>query len=212
MTLSFRLLLILLLTTFAATAQKKNDFRAHYGIKGGYNFTNITNASSLDTKDNSGFMIGGFYATPRKGLIGYQSELIFSRQGYDFQTSSATGEVKMNYLILPQMMNINLGKLLKIQVGGQVAFLLNAKADSISSLSSTPLSSPKANDVFNRINYGFAAGLELNPVAGLVVGGRFNFFLASLNKDDQSFIPNYLPRNNEQLKTNLLQIYAGYRF
>lgn len=212
MTLSFRLLLFLLLTTGATIAQKRNDQSAHYGIKAGVNFTNVTSAASIDTKDNSGFMIGGFYATPRKGLIGYQSELIFSRQGYDFKTSSATGEVKMDYLILPQMMNINLGKLLKIQLGGQLAVLLNAKADSVSSLSSVPPNMPKAMDAFQRINYGFAAGLEVNPIAGLIVGGRFNFFLAALNKDDQSYIPNYLPRNNEQLKTNLLQVYAAYRF
>ncbi len=49
------------------------------------------------------------------------------RQGYDYKTSSTTGSVHLDYILLPQLMCINITKFVQLQAGGQVAFLVSGK-------------------------------------------------------------------------------------
>ena len=69
-------------------------------------------------------------------------------------------------------------------MGGQTAFLINAKADS--SNGSGNDGSGKILDYYNRLDYGFAGGIEVHPVAGLLIGARMNISLGKLYKDMQS--------------------------
>ena len=56
-------------------------------------------------------------------------------------------------------------------------------------------------------------GLELKPVAGLFIGGRYNLFFNLLgNEPTTSAYPSYVPDYSGNLKNGLLQIYAGYQF
>ena len=55
---------------------------------------------------------------------------MFSRQGYDYKTSTNTGNVNLDYIMLPQLISINITKYFSILVGGHMAYLLNAKVDS----------------------------------------------------------------------------------
>src|SRR5574337_542070 len=112
----------LLLTPFISHAQ--------VGLKAGVNFANISNASSINSSNRSGFMFGAFLAPKTKGIIASRTEIIYSKQGYNFQTSSNTGNVNLDYIIIPQLMGINITKFVQLQLGMQMAYLLNAKADS----------------------------------------------------------------------------------
>ena len=92
------------------------------GVKAGVNFTNVTNASSINAGSRTGYMIGGYIAPKAKKLLGFRSEIILSRQGYDYKTSSNTGNVNLDYLLLPQLITLNFSKLIQLHVGGQAAF------------------------------------------------------------------------------------------
>ena len=85
------------------------------GIKAGFNFANVTKASSINNSSRTGFHAGIFLAPPSKGIISSRTELIFSRQGYDYKTSTNTGNVNLNYIILPQYMAINITKYFQLQ-------------------------------------------------------------------------------------------------
>jgi hypothetical protein len=100
------------------------------GIKAGLNFANVTKASDINNSSSSGFHAGLFLAPPSKGVMGFRTELLFSQQGYSYKTGTNTGNVDLNYIMLPQYMTINITKYFQIQLGGQIAFLTNAKADS----------------------------------------------------------------------------------
>jgi hypothetical protein len=145
---------------------------------------------------------------PTKGL-GFRSEVIFSRQGYDYRTNTQTGNVKLDYLLLPQLTTLNIGRFLQLHAGGQMAFLLNAKVDSSANPSSVP-NLEKAKDYFSKINFGFAGGMELRPFAGLLVGGRYNLFFNLLS--DAQARPPYIPWYGGNLKNGLVQLYVGYQF
>ena len=139
-----------------------------FGIKGGLNFANITKASAINNSSRTGFHAGVFLAPSSKSIIGSRTELIFSRQGYNYKTSSNTGSVDLNYLMLPQYMSIRITKYFQILIGGQMAILLNAKVDSSASGGMSGMPGGKIMDFYNRFDYGYGGGVEVHPVSGLV--------------------------------------------
>jgi hypothetical protein len=200
------------------TAQDKKEKKSiGLGLKGGYNFAKVTGASSVNAANNNGFHIGAFYSpsgAQTKGR-GYRTEIIYSKQGYNFATGNTTGSVQLDYILLPQLATLNISKFVQIQAGAQIAFLINAKADSMVNNMSTRNAYNKVADYYNKIDYGFAGGIEVHPVAGLMVGARLNISFANANKEIMpgvpypSFIPNVSGAN---FKNNVLQIFAGWRF
>jgi hypothetical protein len=177
------------------------------GVKAGLNFANITNASSIKASNRTGYMIGGYISPKPKKSLGFRSELILSRQGYDYKTNTNTGNVTLDYLLLPQLITLNFTKKFQVHAGGQLAFLLNAKVDSANGNNGGSLF-----DYFNRFDYGLAGGAEVSPVSGLFIGARINVSFNSVNKEAPpgGNWPGFIPRLDA--KNNVLQLYAGWRF
>jgi hypothetical protein len=209
---------ILLLMAVLCTAQDKKEKQSiGLGLKVGYNFARVTGASTVNAANNNGFHFGAFYSpgTGQTKGSGYRTEIIYSKQGYNFATGNTTGAVQLDYILLPQLATYNITKFFQIQLGAQIAFLINAKADS--QTNSTTVNDPytKVTDYFNKIDYGFAGGIEIHPVAGLMVGARLNISLANANKELSPSVPYppFLPNiSSANLKNNVLQVFAGWRF
>jgi Outer membrane protein beta-barrel domain len=185
---------------------------AQIGIKAGLNFANVTKASSVNNSSRSGFHAGIFLAPPAKGILGSRTELIFSRQGYNYKTASNTGNVNLDYIMMPQYMQINITKYFSLMLGGQIAYLLNAKVDS-----SAGSGGPAGNimNTFNRFDYGYGGGVEIHPFKGLLLGARINISLGNLYTDilttaTPGTMPSFIPKVN--VKNNLFQVYAGWKF
>ncbi len=173
------------------------------GVKAGLNFANITNASQVNANSRTGYMIGGFIAPRKKKLFGFRSELVLSRQGYDFKTNTNTGNVNLDYLILPQLVTINFTKFVQVQLGGQAAVLLNARGDSAGVGSGSLL------NYFSRFDYGLLGGAEFTPLKHFFFGARMNISLNSVSTGNQSghwYVPDI------DAKNNLMQVYGGWRF
>src|SRR5688572_2643824 len=100
---------------------------AQIGAKVGLNFANVTNASSINSETRTGYHLGVFLAGSSKTILSSRTEILYSRQGYNFSTNENTGVVDLSYLMLPQFMAINITKFVQLQLGGQIAYLLNAK-------------------------------------------------------------------------------------
>jgi hypothetical protein len=208
------LLLILAIAATPLTAQKKKSDKPliGLGIKGGLNFANVTNAKSISASNKTGFVVGAFLAPPSKSIISSRTELLFSRQGYDFKSGSNTGSVNLSYLILPQLMGINITKYVKLQIGAQMAYLLNAKADSTAPSSGNP-QVDKIMDLYNRFDYGAAGGIEIYPIKNLLIGARLNISFGKMYKEPsqtQGTQPNFFP--SIDAKNNVLQLFLGVRF
>lgn len=183
---------------------------AQIGIKAGLNFSNVSKASSINSSSRTGFHAGLFLAPSSKGIISSRTELIFSRQGYDYKTSTNTGSVNLDYILLPQFMSINITKYVSLQFGAQMAVLLNAQVDSSNYSGTNGNPYGKIMDFYNRFDYGYAAGIEVHPVKGLLVGGRVNISLGKLYKEAQSGrIPSF---SSVDIKNNVFQLFAGWRF
>ncbi len=184
------------------------------GIKAGLNFANVTKASDINNSSSSGFHAGLFLAPPSKSVMGFRTELIFSQQGYSYKTGTNTGNVNLNYIMLPQYMTINITKYFQIQLGGQIAFLTNAKADSSNSNGSSNNPYGEMMDYYNKFDYGYGGGIEVHPIKGLLIGARINISLSSLYKDmgtsSPGTPPSFIPEVD--VKNNLFQVFAGWRF
>lgn len=186
---------------------------AQIGIKAGLNFANVTKASSINNNSRSGFHVGIFLAPPSRGILSSRTELIFSQQGYNYKTGTNTGNVNLDYIMLPQFMGINITKYVQIQIGGQMAYLINAKVDSSASGNSS-YSGNKTLAIYNRFDYGYGGGIEVHPVSGLLIGARVNISLGNLYQDSSSYSagaqPSFIPKVN--VKNNVFQIFIGWRF
>lgn len=186
---------------------------AQFGIKAGANFANVTNASDINSSSETGFHAGLFLAPPSKGVLGSRTEFLFSRQGYDYSTNTNTGNVNLDYIMLPQFMAINITKFVQLQVGLQMAYLVSAKADSTSS---TGEYGPYSDimDLYNRFDYGFGGGVEVHPIGGLLIGARVNVSFGDLYKDPSSYasgeMPSFIPKVD--VKNNVFQLFVGWRF
>jgi opacity protein-like surface antigen len=219
-------LLLFLLFPFALFSQeqqqpegKKPPRPEHHsigiGIKAGFNFANVTNASQINGSNRAGFHAGIFLAPPTHGIIGSRTELIYSRHGYNYKNDTINGSVNLDYIMLAQMMAIHITKYFEIQLGGQTAYLLHAKADS-SRPSTGNANVDKLINYYNRFDYGFGAGVEIHPVAGLLIGARYCLSLSNLYKQSYTYdagtgAPSFAPPSIN-LKNNVILISVGYCF
>ena len=195
--------------------------QAQLGIKAGLNFTDVTNVSSVNNQSSSGFNVGIFYTTPYTRVLGSKTELVFSRQGYNYETNTVTGKVNLDYIMLPTYMCINITKYFQIQLGMQFGYLMNAHADSANK-SNTGITGPlnSAMSYYNRFSYSLGGGVEVHPFKGILVGARMNVSLTDLYKvpdvtnvtalTTMQTSPSFVPEVN--IKSNLFQIYVGWKF
>ncbi len=203
-------LVLVFLSYGAANAQvDAKEYKPKFGLKAGYNWSYATGSVEGINKDNNnGFMVAGFFSAPSKGL-GYRSEIVFSRQGYSFDNGGKNLEVQNDYIYLPQLTTFTIAKKVQLQAGAQIGFLLNSKKTE----------GPKDSSLtalMNRVDYGFAGGIEVYPFKGLLIGGRYNLGLGKLYKryENATAQPYPLPFNPEttDLKNGLIQFFVGYRF
>jgi hypothetical protein len=194
-------LLLVLLGSFATGVHAQLGFRA------GLNYANVTKAASINNSSRSGFHIALVMAPASKGIISSRTELLFSRQGYNYKTGTQSGDVNLDYIMLPQLMSINITKYVSILFGGHMAYLLNAKADSSSNGGGT---GNKIMDLYNRFDYGYGGGVEIHPFSGLMIGARINISLGNLYKQPEpGQQPSFIPEID--VKNNVFQFYAGWR-
>ncbi|MBC7851447.1 MAG: PorT family protein [Chitinophagaceae bacterium] len=209
-------LLLLTIIVPAQTDGKNKKQLIGIGIKAGVNFANITKAIEIGSNTRTGFMAGAFLAPASKRIISSRTEILFSKQGYNYKTNTNSGSVDLNYLIIPQLMGINITRFVQLQVGAQMAFLLNAKADSSKPAAPNNPYAP-IMDYYNRFDYGAAAGIEIYPVKNVLIGARFNLSFGDLYKNAGDFSgtgsgapPSFIPKVNT--KNNVIQVFAGIRF
>ena len=184
---------------------------AQIGVKAGLNFANITNANQINSSSETGYHAGLFFAGPVKKFLSSDTELLYSRQGYNYSTMENTGNVNLDYLVLHQFIVFNFSKFIQVQAGGQLAYLFNAKVDS-TQVSTGNSSVDNILDLLNRLDYGLSGGVEVHPLYQLVAGARINFSLGQLYKvpEEGEDVPTFIP--DIDAKNNLFQLYVGLKF
>lgn len=179
------------------------DYKKKLGLKAGVNFANVNASSNLDLKGRSGFMVGAFFAPATRSGFGFRTELIYSSQGFAYNANNTESKVAQNYIYLPQLTTYTIGKVLQLQAGMQLGFLLNAKKDNGTS--------QDVKSYYNHLDYGFAGGVEINPLKFLIVGSRYNVSLGNIYNSGPPTSASPFPFDPNTLKgkNSVLQFYVG---
>ena len=170
------------------------------GIKGGLNASNLYIDNVTDQNARYGFHIGLFGQPISTDAFALQVELLYSTKGNKAQYGSPFNqEIKynLNYIDLPVLAVIKLGKAAEIHLGGYASYLLGADISYSGLLANGVTQIDKDN--LNSLDYGLVGGFALNFGAAQV-GVRYNYGLAEIaNSDSANVILGNSKNSNAQL-------------
>ena len=201
----------------------KSSGKSGFGFRVGLNYAKASGSSdSVQYRYKPGLMIAVFLTPPSTGVIGYRSELLYSKQGFDYTNpNGVTGTVSNDYLMIPQMMTINITKFVQLQAGAFAGYLLHTKDSNQPKESNDNDPSKMMLDLMNRFDYGAAGGIEIHPFKGLILNARYNIGFAKLYKEPSDVPQNTTPGasfnplakyENMDAKNAVIQVSAGYSF
>jgi len=211
-------------TSAQTTTGMKSSNKRGFGFRIGLNYAKVSGGSdSVQYHYKPGLMIAVFFAPPGTGVIGYKSELLYSKQGFDYTNPNGTsGTVSNDYLMIPQMMTINITKYVQLQAGAFAGYLLSSKDSNIPKTTTDNDPSKMMLDIMNRFDYGAAAGIEIHPFKGMILNARYNMGFAKLYKEQSDIaqtnptpVPSFNPLakyENIDTKNAVIQLSVGYRF
>lgn len=185
-------LLALVFFTQAAMAQ------LNFGIKAGTNISKIEGKSFKD-EFRYGYLVGGFAEIGLGGKLSIQPEVLFNQYQTRVDTSfkavyqnafrdASSGDVKLNYLSVPIVLNYKLGNILSLQAGPQFGVLMNKDK--------TLLENGK--EAFQNGEFSMLGGAQIN-ISKLRLTGRYVVGLNNINDID----------NQNEWKSQAFQLSVG---
>ena len=203
--------LAMLLTCCSMIAAAQSDAgKRKFGLKVGANFSTIhfKEPTEMKLRSRQGMMVAGFFSPSTRGVLGYKSEIVYSRQGFTSITDNIKTIVTNDYLLLPQFTTINISRFLQLQLGGQIGYLIKAEGKTL-------LQDFNMTEITNRIDYGAAGGIEIYPFKGLIIGGRYSMSFGNVYKPsavepwpDEPGAGRYELKS----KSGVVSLFMGYRF
>ena len=192
-------LLVALFVFSALIHQAHAQAQFALGIKGGPNFANLDVNSSVgdNYKNRTGFHAGAF-ALIKLTKIGIQPELLFSRQGSNFQFNSGSGEANFDYINIPIILKLYTVAGINLQAGPQFGFLSGGEVKkTIQGITSTQ----SAKDAYKGSDFGLALGVGWDLPFGLTLDARYNLGLSKINNGT----------NAPESKNQVFQVSAGFK-
>lgn len=188
-------LIACLFFTHAALAQ------LNLGIKAGANISKIDGRSFKD-EFRYGYHLGGFAEIGLGGKLGIQPEVLFNQYQTKVDTAfraiyqnafedAKSGEVKLNYLSIPLLLNYKLGNVLSLQAGPQFGILINKDKTALEN----------GKEAFQNGDFSMLGGAQIN-ISKLRLSGRYAVGLNNINDID----------NRDKWKSQAWQLSLGYAF
>lgn len=184
--LVFSLMSIISMTAFSQSLK--------LGIKGGATLNKIT-GKSFKEQFTFGYHIGGFATIGLGNSLAIQPEVMFNQVNVDSSSSFSSiyqfnkvSKVKLNYLTIPLLLNINANKFVTLQVGPQFGILMNKSKTLVQN----------GKDAFKGSDFSMLGGLQLN-ISHFRIYGRYAIGLNNLNDID----------NREKWKGQSVQLGIG---
>jgi len=159
------------------------------GLKTGLNISNFIGGDA-DRNNIFSFHAGGFAEFDLSDKFSLQPELLYSRQGSEAENAIT---IKVDYLAIPIMAKYFLSENFSLEVGPQVSFLINDKAEFNDS--SIPDAETNASSFDFGINFGFGYNFNSN----LFAQARYNYGITTITE-------------NPDINNSVFQISLGYKF
>jgi hypothetical protein len=167
------------------------------GVKAGANITKIDGQSFKD-EFRYGYLLGGFAEIGLGGRVSIQPEVLFNqfntRTGTEFNNiyqNVNAGDVKLNYLSIPLLLNYKLGSAISLQAGPQFGILLDQEKNLMQN----------GKEAFKSGDLSMLGGATIS-LGKLRVNGRYAVGLNNINDID----------NRDEWKSQAWQLSLGYAF
>jgi hypothetical protein len=174
---------------FGAAAQAQTT-GVQFGVKSGLSMAVLDGTLNKGADYKPGLHLGGFLRWRPSTHFALQPELVYAQQGCKTESFNGVpfkGKIKLNYLNLPILAKVYLGKVFYLQAGPQFGMLLSAHDVGQKSYSSN--GGYTEADVDVKKNYkgdvSLCAGLGIDLPMGLGIATRFNYGLTDINNDAQ---------------------------
>ncbi|TYP99845.1 outer membrane protein with beta-barrel domain [Tenacibaculum adriaticum] len=164
--------LFLLFVFFTAIMSAQN-----FGIKGGINFSNLTNFDKSFEEEvesesiRTSFHVGFYNEFKINDNLSIQPELLYSSQGINNESDGIDGKVQLDYINIPVLLKIYLTEGFFLEAGPQIGFLVN------DDIKVGTLNFSDNEDLFNTVDYSMDLGLGFKLSEGVFLNARYGFGL-----------------------------------
>jgi hypothetical protein len=176
-------LTLFLSASFGMLHAQDNNVNTEFGVKGGFNMSNLYNNNADDENVLYGFNAGVYATLPIADFVAIQPELLFTTKGAELEYNSAfaSGDAKfrLNYIELPLLVRVNVTKNFNIHAGGYASYLVSSK---VSGNGTFDFDQDIDTDDLNKFDAGLSAGVgvDFNPIS---IGLRYNYGLTTVGKE-----------------------------
>ncbi|MEN2412913.1 porin family protein [Flavobacterium mesophilum] len=185
MQIKFLCALTLFLSASFGVLQAQNDenVTTEFGVKGGFNMSNLYNNNADDENILYGFNAGVYATLPISDFIAIQPEILYTTKGakleYNNAFVSGNGKFKLDYIEVPLLVRVNITKNFNIHAGGYASYLVGSKVSGDGDFNFDE--EIDTNDL-NRFDAGLSAGVgvDFSPIS---IGLRYNYGLTTIGKE-----------------------------
>ena len=166
-----------------------------FGVKGGGNFSKLTD--DLDSDYRTGFHFG-LFAEFKVKKIGIQPEVLYLTGGGESKQGIFNGDLKLDYIAVPVMLNLYVTDFLAFQFGPQ--FMYNSTAELTTEIGGVSTTSD-VKDQINERQWAASGGLMFKLPLGIRLTGRYVAGTSNVTND-----------GNVESKSDFIKISLGKSF
>lgn len=203
------IILVALLVAFATPAAAQTD--PVFGAKVGINFATLSfdpEEPEEVTKTRTAFTVGALMIFPLNARFAFQPEVLYSGQGAKAESDGIEAQIKLDYITIPLLANINLSGgdyPISLLVGPQLGFKVSAK---IKAEDAGVEVEEDFDDETESFDFGLVTGVAAT-IKNFVIDARYTWGLSNINK----LSVNPLEEEEEQkVKNRVFTISVGYLF
>jgi len=187
--------------------------QAQLGVKGGFNFAELTGRDGETSSYKTFYHVGAFYQANVLGPLSIQPEVQYSVAGGNLKSALTNYDSKLHYFTVPILAKVTLGPVF-VEAGPQFGVLLSADQSGRLQVGLAPDGTPAygnesrpATGSFKRGDFSVVGGVGLKLANNFSLGGRL---VAGIN--DINDLQNLAGINDPRLKNRVFQLYAAVQF
>lgn len=181
------------------------------GIKAGVNLTNMYVQDVSDENMKVGLNLGFFAKLPLTRGFSIQPELLYSSKGAketynNFLQGSGEYRFSLNYIELPVLAVINVGKNFNLHAGPYISYLASVNIKNMDNEGNIEGTDELNAENFNRLDYGVAGGFGVD-IQNFTIGARYSYGLREIGKSGS--LSGELTKDS---KNSAISLYIGFGF
>ncbi len=176
-------LTLFLTASFGMLHAQDNNVNTEFGVKGGFNMSNLYQNDANDDNVLYGFNAGVYATLPISDFVAIQPEILFTTKGaeLDYNNVFASGNAKfrLNYIEVPLLVRVNITKNFNVHAGGYASYLVSSKVTGDGDIA---FDQQIDTEDLNKFDAGLSAGVgvDFNPIS---IGLRYNYGLTTVGKE-----------------------------